>query len=112
MRSKFACGYSRSVYSILIRISSPLENILISNNYTDHLKFLLAALQDANPHARALGYLIARSLLGRLSGEHQIDAAHEVLQVMHLEELSGAEDFLQRSDNVDDVSSFFFRLSI
>jgi U3 small nucleolar RNA-associated protein 10 len=75
----------------------------VSNNYSDHLDALLSKLRDCNPHVRVLGYLITRALLVRLSGEHQIDAAHKVLEVMRLEQLASIEDFPRGADKLKDV---------
>jgi U3 small nucleolar RNA-associated protein 10 len=49
-------------------------------------------MQDADPHTSAMAHLVARALLGRLSGEQQIDAAYNMLNAMRLETLDGMED--------------------
>jgi len=79
---------------------------MMSNNYRAHLDGLLAKLEDENAHSRIFGYLVTRALLGRLSGEHQIDAAGRVLQVMGLEQLAGIEGFLHGADNLSDARVF------
>ncbi|KAG5718058.1 U3 small nucleolar RNA-associated protein 10, partial [Termitomyces sp. T112] len=76
------------------------RNILKSSHYQAHLQALIAKLKDANPHTRVLGYLIARALLTELSGEHQVEAGHRVIDVIDVSELHGMEDFPQEdSDN-------------
>ena len=42
-----------------------------------------------NAHTRALAHLIARALLGRLSGDDQVDAAHDLLDAMKLDNSGG-----------------------
>ncbi|KAL0575096.1 snoRNA-binding rRNA-processing protein utp10 [Marasmius crinis-equi] len=81
------------------------ENILSSNNYPEHLNTLIAKLTDENPHARVLGYLIAKGLVARLSGEHQVAAAQQVLDSLSLEQLATLEerkdDISEDLDNVE-----------
>ncbi|KAJ8075131.1 snoRNA-binding rRNA-processing protein utp10 [Marasmius tenuissimus] len=55
------------------------ENILSSNSYSEHLDTLINKLSDENPHSRVFGFLVARALIGRLSGEHQVVAAQRIL---------------------------------
>ncbi|TFK37695.1 hypothetical protein BDQ12DRAFT_685121 [Crucibulum laeve] len=85
------------------------QNIIISNDYKTHFSTLVSKLKSTNPHSRALGYLIARSLLSQLSGEHQINTAHQVLKAMDLDSISGIEDASLEKDGlldaVDDESS-------
>ncbi|KAF8630264.1 hypothetical protein AX17_005450 [Amanita inopinata Kibby_2008] len=69
-------GINMSVASRIAR------NILMSNDNASHFDMLLLKLQDENPHAQTLGHLILRALLKQLSGEHQIDAVHKVLEVI------------------------------
>ncbi|OSX58041.1 hypothetical protein POSPLADRAFT_1154787 [Postia placenta MAD-698-R-SB12] len=80
------------------------DNILASNYYDRLFENILAKLHDSSPYARALGYLVARALLSRLSGEHQINAAHRVLQAMKLNTLEGMGDFMRGVDNLGVVS--------
>jgi len=80
------------------------ENVLSSNNYSTQFETLLRKLVDPNSFSRTTGYLVMRALLGRLSGEHQIDAAHRVLEVMNLEDLNGLDDFMRGSQNLQAVS--------
>lgn len=79
-----------------------LENILMSNNYAAHFDALVVKLQDINPHSKVLSYLITRALLGQLSGEHQLEAAHRVLDV------AGIEDLPSGGDNLFDVRHITF----
>ncbi|KAG7447396.1 uncharacterized protein BT62DRAFT_967377 [Guyanagaster necrorhizus] len=68
------------------------ENILSSNNFSHHLDELIAKFNDSNAYVRILAYLVTRSLLRRLSGSHQINAAHKALRALDLEQLSKVED--------------------
>ncbi|KAK0216141.1 armadillo-type protein [Armillaria fumosa] len=68
------------------------ENILSSNNFTHHLDGLIVKFNDSNAYVRIFAYMVARSLLRRLSGSHQIDAAHKALRALDLEQLSKVED--------------------
>lgn len=71
---------------------------------------ILARLQDSNPYSRALGYLVVRALLGRLSGEHQIEAAHCILKAMDLENLEETGAFMNEVENLEMVSVYFVTL--
>lgn len=68
------------------------ENILSSNNFSHHLDELIIKFNDSNAYVRIFAYMVARSLLRRLSGSHQIDAAHKALRALDLEQLSKVED--------------------
>ncbi|KAK0237018.1 armadillo-type protein [Armillaria nabsnona] len=68
------------------------ENILSSNNFSHHLDELMVKFNDSNAYVRIFAYMVARSLLRRLSGSHQIDAAHKALRALDLEQLSKVED--------------------
>ncbi|KAG6902641.1 hypothetical protein C0995_013766 [Termitomyces sp. Mi166 len=83
------------------------RNILKSNHYQAHLEALIAKLKDGNPHTRVLGYLIARALLTELSGEHQVEAGHRILDMINVAELDGMEDLPQESENSDNEGAFF-----
>ncbi|CCM00706.1 uncharacterized protein FIBRA_02746 [Fibroporia radiculosa] len=85
------------------------DNILSSDDYSNLLAFLLKRLQDPNPHSRALAYLIARALLSRLSGEHQLNAAHQMLQAMQLDSLEVMGDFM---GDVNDIHAFLHDTSL
>ncbi|KAA1474189.1 hypothetical protein DENSPDRAFT_781033 [Dentipellis sp. KUC8613] len=78
------------------------ETILISNEHAEHFAFLLAKLKDTDSHARDLAYLVVRALLGKMSGEHQIEAARRVLEAMNLESLEGMEGFMAGADNLQE----------
>ncbi|KAI0354312.1 hypothetical protein OH77DRAFT_530067 [Trametes cingulata] len=85
------------------------DNILSSNYFQQHLDTILEKLHDENHHARALVYLIARALLGRIGGEQRIDTAVRVLEAMQLTSLEGMGDFMR---GVDDVSNFLNDTSV
>ncbi|KAH9837712.1 armadillo-type protein [Rhodofomes roseus] len=85
------------------------DNILASNNYSHLFGLLMWKLQDPNPHARSLAYLTARALLSRLSGEHQIDAAHAIIRATGLESLEGMGEFMR---TVTDLTAFLHDMSV
>ncbi|KDQ24027.1 hypothetical protein PLEOSDRAFT_1068022 [Pleurotus ostreatus PC15] len=60
------------------------DNIMMSNRFTEHIETLCDHIRSANTHARVFAHFIARELLTRLSGEHQLDAATEILSAMGL----------------------------
>ncbi|TFY70773.1 hypothetical protein EVG20_g2223 [Dentipellis fragilis] len=78
------------------------ETILISNEHAQHFAFFLAKLKDTDSHARGLAYLVVRALLGKMSGEHQIEAARRVLEAMSLKSLEGMEGFMDGADNLQE----------
>ncbi|KAJ7582775.1 hypothetical protein C8J56DRAFT_230499 [Mycena floridula] len=81
------------------------ENILASNGFVAHLDMLLLQFHDLDHFIHILAGLIARGLLGRLSGEHQLNVAHKVLDNLDLEELALAQ--LTLDDNVSDEAAMF-----
>ena len=83
---------------------------MLSDNASDHIDFVLSVLKDANYNARALGYLVTRALLGKLSGRHQLNVAQRAIQAMAIETLSGMEDFMKGSNNLQFVR-YCLRLS-
>ncbi|KAI0270487.1 hypothetical protein BC834DRAFT_967272 [Gloeopeniophorella convolvens] len=78
------------------------ETILVSNKYTKHFGSLLQKLSYSDPHARNLAYLVARALLGILSGENQVDAAQGMLDAMALTTLDGMEGFMKGADHLQE----------
>ena len=92
----------RACYVFLNRLP-PTDNIMLSENPSDHIDFVLSVLNDANPNARALGYLVTRALLGKLSGHHQLRVAQRAVQALAIETLSGMEDFMKGSVNLQFV---------
>lgn len=79
------------------------ENVVASDMFGDHITAFLSKLQDQDAHARALAYLVVRSLLSRLSGEHQLDAGLRAMTSMGLEGLDTMSDFLKGAENVQEV---------
>ncbi|ESK96722.1 u3 small nucleolar RNA-associated protein 10 [Moniliophthora roreri MCA 2997] len=81
------------------------ENILSSNDFTEHLEKLVQKLNNSNPHVRVFSYLIAKAFIGRLSGEHQIDAARRVLATLNEEQImsidESADDVTESLGNVE-----------
>jgi len=76
---------------------------MLSENPPGHIDFVLGVLKDANHNARALGYLVTRAVIGKLSGQHQLSIAQRAIQAMSIETLSGMEDFMKGSDNLQSV---------
>jgi len=76
---------------------------MLSEDPSDHIDFVLGVLKDANHNARTLGYLVTRALIGKLSGQHQLSVAQRAIQAMSIETLSGMEDFMKGSDNLQSV---------
>ena len=80
---------------------------MLSDSPSDHIDFVLGGLNDTNHNARALSYLVTRALLGKLSGQHQLSVAQRAIQAMAIETLSGMEDFMRGSDNLQSVRYCF-----
>ena len=76
----------------------------MSNYFEAHLELLSQKLQDENPHGRTFAYLIARALLGRLTGDQRIEAGHRVLRAMKLGSLEGVGESMRGTDDVGAVS--------
>ncbi|KAJ2923032.1 hypothetical protein H1R20_g14063, partial [Candolleomyces eurysporus] len=81
------------------------DNVLRSDRFARHLDTLIAALQGENPHSRAFGYLIMRSLLEKMSGSHQIEAAYKVFDALRLEQLPAVDDVAENQDLLEVISS-------
>jgi len=64
---------------------------------------LLLKLSDPDPHARNLAYLVARALLGILSGENNIDVAQRVLDAMAITTLEDMGGFMKGADTLQEV---------
>ena len=77
---------------------------MASNSFQHHFDMILAKLQDSNPYSQVLAYLVARALLSRLSGEHQIDAARRILEAMQIESLGEMGAFMNDVSNLEVVS--------
>ncbi|KAG5644278.1 hypothetical protein DXG03_008763 [Asterophora parasitica] len=101
-REKDVADAVEKMGNINILIASQIaRNILKSNGFSDHFETLVVKLQDPNPHVKVLGYLVTRVLLGQLSGEHQVEAAHRTLEAIGTEELSGMEDLPITTENAE-----------
>ncbi|KAF5351352.1 hypothetical protein D9758_008071 [Tetrapyrgos nigripes] len=93
---------SEKMAKLNLAISSNMaENILTSNNYSIHLDGLIRNVKDSNAHARVLSLLITRALLSRLTGEHQVEAGHQILKTFDTKHLSEAD---LASLSADDIS--------
>ena len=64
----------------------------------------MSKLTDSNPHISLMSHLIALGLIRKLSGEHQLEVAHKIIDTMKLEQLSGI-DALSQEENTSEVSS-------
>ena len=82
------------------------DNILVSNYFQAHLNLMLQKLQDDNPYGRTFAYLIARALLGRLTGEQRIETGHRVLRAMKLGSLEGVGESMRGTEDVGTVSTY------
>ncbi|CAA7262090.1 unnamed protein product [Cyclocybe aegerita] len=83
------------------------ENILASNRFSDYLITLLGKLQDCSVHTKLFAYLISLLLIRKASGDHQLDVAQRMLEVMDLKRLSGVNDLSQEHlslGSAEDVS--------
>ncbi|KAJ3564821.1 hypothetical protein NP233_g8044 [Leucocoprinus birnbaumii] len=74
------------------------QNILMSNQLFELLPILLSYVGSTDPYTRALGYLVAKALLSKLSGQHQVDLARKVLDIMKVEVIGGIEDLPAEHD--------------
>ncbi|KAH9054895.1 hypothetical protein EDB87DRAFT_1644309 [Lactarius vividus] len=81
------------------------ETIFVSTEHDKLFDSLLLKLSDPDPHTRNLGYLIARALLGKLSGENLVNAAQRVLDVMAIPTL---EDFGGFTKGTDTLQEFLY----
>lgn len=59
-----------------------------SNDFSVHVEMLMRLLRENDGHTLSLCYLIARSLLNQLSGEHQVDTARLVLSAISIQSLN------------------------
>lgn len=80
------------------------ENILSSDRFPIHINTLMSKLTDSNPYISLLSHLVALGLVRKLSGEHQLEIAHKIIDTMKLEQLSGI-DALSQEENTHEVSS-------
>ena len=93
-------------------VAKPLAgNIMMSNEYKAHFESLVAKLRNDNPHIQILTHLVMHALIKQLSGEHQIDAAHKILETIDFEQISaiqslseGASELLQVSLSIPSLS--------
>jgi U3 small nucleolar RNA-associated protein 10 len=71
------------------------ENIMSSDYFPAYLDLLLGKLHDENHNSQMLSYLIALSLVKKLSGEHQITFAHRLLASMGSVQFAHIDDMSQ-----------------
>lgn len=78
------------------------DTILASTQHGKLFDALLLKLSDPDAHTRNLGYLIARALLGRLSGENLVNAAQRVLDAMAIKTLEDFGGFMKGADTLQE----------
>lgn len=83
-----------------------LGNIVASNAYPRHLTMLLRHLNDPDAHTTHVCYLILRTLLNQLSGEHQVDAARHVLSSMEIQSLDAFQGVMTNASTLQEVKFF------
>ncbi len=76
---------------------------MMSNRFSEHIKTLGEHLCSASTHARVFGHFIARGLLARLSGEHQLDAAAKIIEAMGLDATGPMENVWYGIDAPEEV---------
>ena len=86
-------------------VAKPLAgNIMMSNQYKAHFESLVAKLRDDNPHIQILTHLVMHALIKQLSGEHQIDAAHKILETIDYEQISAIQSLSADASELLQVS--------
>ncbi|KAF8578875.1 ARM repeat-containing protein [Ramaria rubella] len=80
-------------------------NIVASNVYPRHLDMLLHLLSASDTQTTNICYLILRSLLNQLSGEHQVDAALRILISMELNSLDALHHIVANVTSIQDAIS-------
>ncbi|KAJ7756261.1 hypothetical protein B0H16DRAFT_696293 [Mycena metata] len=63
------------------------EKITLSKHFTAHFNAIIRKTRDTDTNVRVLAYLVLRSLLMRLSGERQLDAASQALEAINFQRL-------------------------
>ncbi|KAF8515684.1 armadillo-type protein [Hysterangium stoloniferum] len=81
------------------------SNIMSSQSYSSHLEMLLRQLKNTDAHTLNISYLILRSLLVSLTGEHQVDAANRILSSMGLQSLDRLQDALTSVNGLQETIS-------
>lgn len=81
------------------------ENILASNDFTSHVDELVIKLNNPNAQIRLLALVVARALLRRLTGEHQVDTALKIVQTLDLQQVTTSEDPSSNVQELREVSS-------
>lgn len=84
-------------------LTNVLGNIVTSNAYPRHLEMLISRLSGSDAHTTVTSYLILRSLLSQLSGEHQVDAAQRILTSMGLKSLDVLHDVVSDATTLQEV---------
>ncbi|KAF8797612.1 hypothetical protein BYT27DRAFT_7204423 [Phlegmacium glaucopus] len=98
-------GMNRINLSISAKIA---ENILSSDRFSTHFDTLMSKLTDSNPYISLMSHLIGLGLIRKLSGEHQLEVAHTIVDAMKLEQLSGIDDFSQGQNTLESFANSSF----
>ncbi|KAH6904492.1 hypothetical protein BKA70DRAFT_1373519 [Coprinopsis sp. MPI-PUGE-AT-0042] len=80
------------------------ENVMRSNDFSNHLTAFAGKLSDENPWKRSLAFLTLHSLLVQLSGSHQLQAGKVVLDALALDTLPALDD-ISEDQSLDQVLS-------
>lgn len=106
-------GSAGDSYELASRVNLAIANrmaetALMSNRHKEHFEFILSTLRpsesgNGHGHASGLGYLVMRALVGRMSGEHQVEAAERVLEAIGLESLDGVDGFMKGAESFQEV---------
>lgn len=75
-----------------------------SNVYPRHLNMLLRLSSQSDSHRAIICYLILRSVLSHLSGEHQVDAAQRILSSMGIQSLDVLQGVTAKATTLQDVN--------
>ncbi|KAI0070967.1 hypothetical protein K474DRAFT_1669523 [Panus rudis PR-1116 ss-1] len=79
------------------------ENIVSSNSFAEHVAAFLSALQDSDPHTRGLAYLVVRALIHKLTGEHQLSVAQQLIEAMKIDNLSDMGEIMKGAENLQAI---------
>jgi U3 small nucleolar RNA-associated protein 10 len=77
--------------------------VLLSDGFSLHMDRIIAKLQGPDSHGRLFGLLVTRTLISRVAGERQIEAAHKFLANADFGVLGHMENALKGSDTAHDV---------
>lgn len=76
---------------------------MASKRYSAHFSAVIRKSHEADPNVRVLAYLVMRALLSQLSGERQIDAAHQALEAINLQQLPDVDTSAMEAQTLPEV---------